>query len=428
MASSLFRVGKHIFTAGILVLGMGISAAGQTRLDIDPIRTKQGPLAPGDDQRIIGFVGTQLNKMATSVSVKNLNDLFEALVEARLSTAPPESPAATGYREAFAQGVKQNWRKAMSTAAANTDASLAQMIQADIAIIVALTDHPILIEDLLVLLKDSAPRIRYWGAKGLYESTIRQYLLATPDELATVQAALSGAMETETDSEVIAQIAQAGGIPNKEGISLLIKCAETQRKAYQQWSLTCNEYSDTIVLQQMTLLAANPELAKAPLTEQTPKLIKAAAELYAAALYRYIKGVLYVTEKGEPISLLPQQNELQLQTLLIEIEWEFMQISQSSRRSRMAAALQKPPQLIRADLESSFEALLGLEGDVNRAFSIYRSGEDYQSLLILIPDPPARLVNRAQALQNLIIYEEKRESPRTPTPGMMPAPATRPRR
>lgn len=431
-------MGKRILAAVIVLSLLGLApAAGQTRQDIDPIRAKIGALGPGDEKIIMSFVGVQLNKIATAVNVNDLNDYYEAFVEARYSSAPPDSPAWLAYREAFAQGIKQNWQKAMTAATAGTDAALAQKARTAIAIIIAQYDHPLLIDDVLILLKDSLPQVRYGAAKGFTVMNIRKHLDETSEALAAVQAGLSGAMETETNSEVIAQMAQAGGFPNEQGINLLIKALQTQRKAYQQWSLTCNENADAMTLQQAIQLAMSPALSQGtgssgdqqnPLANKRGELLYAIAELYAAGLQRYVKGALYVTEDGTPLSLLPQRNELQLQSLLIDIERELRRISSSQRPPRMAAALQKTtPQMIRAEMEATFEDILGYEGELQRALTIYKTEDAYKALPLLVPDPSVKLVNRARALQNLIIHEEKKRETATTLPGM-PTTPRQPRR
>ena len=307
--------------------------------------------------------------------------------------------AVQDYSDVFAQTVKGNYQRTYDQAASAAEKSLISPIRLGLAIILARTDNPLLIEDLLGLLQNESHSIRYWGAGGLAMPRVARTLRAeAPDSqrLESVQTGLTNCLGQEFYPMVIAQIATAaatGARGNPErATAILQRCIAKRLPFYKDWSVK-NELSDQVVVNSVFRLILNTRLATDGAAQK--ELVISVATLYAAAFSRYRQGMDH--RNGEEVlELLNIQCQHELQTLLIETELLLRQICVSvdpsvPARARFPNAIEggKWPEIDRA-----YQQLLGERGVVNATFKIFTA--DNSSPFPPVPNPPAELIANAR--------------------------------
>ena len=387
----------------VVLMGAGVALGKVSKREIDVLRAKN-VLSDAEELALIGqFVSERFDDMLTASSASDVMRTKRDLLAAARSEVRKDVAAWQVYADTFAQAVKGKYAQVQAQAAELSDKAVAKSIATSTAVVVARTDSPLLIEDLLKLLESQAGEIRYWGAKGLRMEEVGAYLTnCNTDEVGKVLGGLRKAVVQEDNAVLVAEIAEAGlGMAGCEGgVELLQACASKRVAAYQKWTVR-QESEDARIIR--VLLAAIKDEALEDAKVPRASLIRSAGELFSAGHYRYIKGITYKQdEAGEVISLFPRDSEerLELQFLLIEGESLFHEACPERPTGKYyRSALHK--ENAESDLAKAYKKLLGPDGVVNTVFEIYPASAAQSPWEDLIGDPPPEFVEGAMNLETV---------------------------
>ena len=392
--------GSVLILATLLPTATAFAAVSPQQMDAIQGRSV---LSEDDKQTLADFVVEQLNTMLIARNGQQLAKASSDLLARKDSKAG--ATAVQDYSDVFAQTVKGNYQRTYDQAASAAEKSLISPIRLGLAIILARTDNPLLIEDLLGLLQNESHSIRYWGAGGLAMPRVAGALGAEApgsQRLESVRTGLTNCLNQESHPTVIAQVATAataGGAANPEAAAdILRQCIARRLPLYQDWSIE-NELSDQVIIDNVYRLIVNSRLATNGAAQK--ELVTSVGILYAAAFSRYRQG-MDQRDGEEVLALLDIQCQHELQTLLILSELLLRKICASidanvPARPRFPNAIEggKWPEIDRA-----YEQLLGERGAVNATYKIFSVGTP--SPFSPVPNPPAELIARAKIRVDLL--------------------------
>ena len=374
----------------LTILMVNSTKANVSKVEIDAIRTK--PLLTQEHfDKITAFVNEQFTNMLTVTDSSKLTSIVRSLVGAAVGKNPrPE--AKQSYSDHFSTAVKSIYKQIMQAGQNHNDKNLGSNINISTAVVLAHCDNAILIEDLAELLQNDSEFIRYWAARGLAGARIQRHFTTndvnTTTSLQTAVSTLNNAMQKETSSFVIAQIAQAAP-PNQEGAKIIQGCTGQRVKQYQSWKVN-NELADMDILNKIFNMLDNQQLED---DEQIKDLAFNALKLFSVAYQRYTQSMQY-KDNGDMLPLLPEASQRELETLLIRAEVEFIRISKTDRRARFAVPIQKRKW---KELNVHYLSLIRV---VNSYFKIFPENQTKPPVPTVGP-PPTEFIESAKTLNNI---------------------------
>ena len=377
-------------SALLIILMANSTKANVSKVEIDAIRTK--PLLTQEHfDKITAFVNEQFANMLTVTDSSKLTSIVRSLVGVAVGKNPrPE--AKKNYSNCFSTAVKTIYKQTMQAGQNHNDKNLGSNINISTAVVLAHCDNAILIEDLAELLQNDSEFIRYWAAKGLAGARIQRYFTSNNTEatasLQTAVSTLNNALQKETSSFVIAQIAQAAPL-NQEGAKIIQGCAGRRIEQYQNWKVT-NELSDLDILNKIFDMLDSQQLED---NEQIKELAFNALKLFSVAYQRYTQSMQY-KDNGNMLALLPKTSQCELETLLIRAEVEFIRISKTDRRARFAIPIQKKKW---KELNVHYMSLIRV---VNNYFKIFPENQENPPVPTVGP-PPTEIIEIAKILNNI---------------------------
>ncbi len=378
----------------MLLLGLIPSAATAKKIEtkIDFVR-QTSVLGDQHIEIITGFVNEQFDAMLTVSDASESSEPVRKLVS-NVASEVKRDEVRKIYSNHFSTAVKNAYIRISPQLNALTDKKLAQRIKISATAALAYTDNINVIEDLVALLKDEAPEIRYWAARGLAMPEIQQYLTSNEPQASSsaqnVLAELGNCLKKEDSPLVISQIVAAAPV-QIGGVQLLQDCIAKRIEQYQNWTVN-NELSDYGIFRKISVIINSNLLADNKNLET--KLIQNAIELFSVAYQRYTKGMSYSESEGSVVELLTETSSKELATLLIEAEASLLLVSRSPRIASFDNFL---PQKNWKRLEVYYKYLLR---DVNDRFSIYPEGKS-EPELPTVSDPPAKIIERAKNLKQV---------------------------
>jgi len=377
-------------SALLIILMVNSTKADVSKVEIDAIRTK--PLLTQEHfDKITTFVNEQFTNMLTVTDSSKLTSIVRSLVSAAVGKNPrPE--AKQSYSDHFSTAVKSIYKQIMQAGQNHNDKNLGSNINISTAVVMAHCDNAILIEDMAELLQNDSEFIRYWAAKGLAGPRVQRHFstndIGTTTSLQTAVSALNNALQKETSSFVIAQIAQAAP-PNQEGAKIIQGCTGRRVEQYQSWKVN-NELADLDILNKIFNMLDNQQLEN---DEQVKDLAFNALKLFSVAYQRYIQSMQY-KDNDNLLPLLPEASQRELETLLIRAEVEFIRISETDRRARFAVPIQKKKW---KELNVHYMSLIRV---VNNRFKIFPENQDKPPVPTVGP-PPTEIIESAKTLNNI---------------------------
>jgi len=379
----------------MLLLGLISSAATVKKVEtkIDFVR-QTSVLGDQHIEIITNFVNEQFDAMLVASDASELSEPVRKLV-GNVASEVKRDEVRKIYSNHFSTAVKNAYIRISPQLNSLTDKNLAQRIKISATAALAYTNNINVIEDLVALLKDEAPEIRYWAARGLAMPEIQQYLISNEPQASSsaqnVLSELGNCLKKEDSPLVISQIVAAAPV-QIGGVQLLQDCIAKRIEQYQNWTVN-NELSDYGIFRKTSVIISSNLLADNKNLET--KLIKSAIELFSVAYQRYTKGMSYSESEGSVVvELLTETSCKELATLLIEAEASLLLVSRSSRIASFDSFL---PQKNWKRLEVYYKYLLR---DVNDRFSIYPEGKN-EPELPTVSDPPAQIIERAKNLKQI---------------------------
>lgn len=387
---------RCLFFSVVLLLCVGIADADGQTVTLNDINAIQGKsvLTDKDKASIASYVQDQLGVMLSSDNAADLAAAKKDLYKARFSKSPN---AVQIYANHFASAIKENYRNVFNRAGEIADKKLAAQIQLTVAIAVAETDSPELLEDYLFLLKEKSEAIRYWGAKGLSGLAMYQFLMDEDSDSEKLRAVLDGleqCLAGETNVMVITAITQAAALPvHADALDIVYDSLNKRLEQYQAW--TVEEELQDLVMMRYVLEMVDSELLDGNEELQT-ELMRKAVQLYSAGYYRYSLGK-QCDQGNANLILLDNSSQQQLETFLIEGERLMRLVC-----DRIDATVSTTPRFLNAvdsgkcaELERAYTLLLDREnGSVHRVFDIYP--EEGVNPYPPLASPPAELIEKAQ--------------------------------
>ena len=363
---------------------------------IDGIRAKSVLSEDRDLPAIDEFVQGQFLSMMRAKTTADMDKPLGDLLDSTSSVSSVDN-AVQVYSDRFAAAVQSAYQQAFEKSAELTDAALVHHLRLSAAMVVVRADNPLLLDDVLGLLSDRSPDVRYWAARGLSTPRMSAALVTAEDDddlVRGLRAKVSAAVEAETSGAVMAQLARANRIMANpaDGAALLNDCAQTRVAQYRAWTVQ-NEMADLMIMTEIFDLVSQNLFEDEPDTEAG--LVLAAAELLSAAQYRYSVGTGYAVSEDKTLVLLTPESQEELRTLLVEGELGLYRLSGSNANSLFLRRMQQND-----SLKPAYDALLGVNGAVNRQFDIFPEGTADNPLQPL-PDPPTALVERAEIMAQL---------------------------
>ena len=391
--STLFSyqtIGSLLFC--LAVACPGIQAAVSPKA-IQDIRTRS-VFNEEDKATVENFVKEQFEGIAQAADAGQLTASLQNLVENSRSSAPDAAAEARqNYSDAFTAAVQAGFQQVTASLNSSKNPNLAREIRYTAVVALAACDNVKIIPDLLALFDEESPSLRYWAVKGLNGNAITAAIRQASDDDSQWKAVLAGLTKQaarETDSEVISQLVSlATALSNHpEALDALPICASRRIELYKNWTVD-NELSDLELIQQLIDVAVSEAVRQMPQVQTN--LIRSAAQLYTAAYYRYVLGIKYKISEEETLNLLSPQSQAYLETVLIEGEVYFRNITDTSQKqSRFMKDIQDEDF---EDFPKTYEQLLSNQGIVSRAFKLLQEG---QTLLEPLPAPSEDIIEKAR--------------------------------
>lgn len=401
MRNNLFCKGLTLILVTATLATTASPAAAQTvsKEDINLIRKKS--VLDRDLTTIDAFVAEQFRAMARSVKTTEMDNVRDTLMSTSLSTSAVRG-ARKIYSDRFANAVRNSYQELFAAASRIEDADLAEHLRLSCVMVMAATDNPILVDDLVKLVPNNSTELSYWAIKALARPNTAAFLSAessSPELAAELVKQLTQRLALDTTATAIINIANANrSLPDvNERALLLQKCVQNRLTQYRSWTVS-NESSDLrlieIIIEVVDELEAdsiefeNPELLK-------NQLIRDAAGLFTAVYHRYDRGMAYDDKGDEPLVLLSKKSQTELLTVLIAGEIALRRAADDNRASRFVRAIQSK------NLQPAYDNLLGANGVVPRKFAIFTDQSPEDTLFAPLPDPPEELIQGARTLKEL---------------------------
>ena len=387
----------------LVLLAAAPAAAKVTKKDVDEVRAKSVLMAK-DLTLVSQYVSEQFADMLGAPSHAGVTQARKNLLAATRSTVT-DLEAYGSYADTFVQAVKDEHQRIFTGAAPVANPDLTTSISVTAAMLAALTDHPLLLDDLLKLLEADSQGIRYWAIKGLAMPQMLQRLAdAGNAEFATVTKALNACLASAGSGLIIGSIAEsAAALGPRDGVAQLLRdCVAKRLRQYQDWTVT-DEAEDLRIIRSLLTLVGHEDLEDEK--AERSNLINSAAQLFSAAHYRYAKAVTYQDKDKGPLSLMPQGSQSRPQLQLVLIEGERLLYRTASRT---------PPEKYRRlvlkekieDFDAEHKLLFGPRGMLSEAFGIFTDPADAPKEL---PDPTVDFITRAlnrQAARGKVVTAE----------------------
>ncbi|OQA01784.1 MAG: hypothetical protein BWY71_00256 [Planctomycetes bacterium ADurb.Bin412] len=340
------------------------------------------------------FVKEQFEGIAQAADAGQLTASLQNLVENSRSSAPDAAAEARqNYSDAFTAAVQAGFQQVTASLNSSKNPNLAREIRYTSVVALAACDNVKIIPDLLALFDEESPSLRYWAVKGLNGNAITAAIRQASEDDSqwkTVLAGLTKQAARETDSEVISQLVSlATALSNHpEALDALPICTSRRIELYKNWTVD-NELSDLELIQQLIDVAVSEAVRQMPQVQTN--LIRSAAQLYTAAYYRYVLGIKYKVSEEETLNLLSPQSQAYLETVLIEGEVYFRNITDApQKQSRFMKDIQDGDF---EDFPKTYEQLFSNQGIVSRAFKLLQEG---QTLLEPLPAPSEEIIEKAR--------------------------------
>lgn len=369
---------------------------------IDEVRQK-AILTELDLQVIDRFVTGHFAAIVSATEPSVVASARDKLVGAAKSKIKYDQQMSREYSDRFATAVKSSYKQVLALPSDSDDKELYSVKNCAVAMVLARTDNPLLIDDILSLLESDQSDIRYWAVMAFQEQDLKDYLSlddqASIKQLASVLDRLTELLGSESEVIIISRLAQlAAALPGgAKSLSLLEGCVDNRIGRYKAWQ-TLGIINDLDILDSLLEFASSESEADSAQLKIPP--LRKAAELFTAAYDHYFKSINYLDADGKPIVLLTNSTRGPLETFLIEGEMRMRRLAQSDRTSsRFRRAMQTRKS---DDLRAAYNALLDCDGEFNGAFGIYTEVECQSGVPIpALPDPPAEFVQSAITLNRV---------------------------
>ena len=385
----------------------GTAMAAVTLEEIANIRSKSVLREDTDMSTIDAFIEEQFAVMMRAQTLATAETPRQNLLANLASTSTTPSTRQS-YSDRFAQALQAAGGDVFQRVREMPAGPLTRQLKLSTAIVMASTDNPLLIEDLLNLLKDDATDVRYWALRGLTTPTVQEYISTSEPDSETVQnitQEIDKALPKESSGSVIAKMAQVSAALKdpQAAVTLLQSCIQRRADQYRSWQVD-QESSDLTILNRVFELVSSGAFADDEAGHQIRgNVVHDAARLLSLAYFRYRMGTTYTAEDGSVSVLLSEKAMNDLRTLLIEGELGFYGITgNSGQQSRFKRGLSKSD-----DLPNQYKTVLGVNGVVDRVFHIFP--EDATTGFEPLPEPPEELVEKAANLTSLpeILLEDE---------------------
>jgi len=384
------KVSLHFLLLSVgIAMSMTETPAGAA-VSVREVRKIRNTAAPLDNQmkKIELFVQEQVRSMLKVKDQSELKPLINNLMENSQHTSNQVDTRRI-YSHRFSSALHSVVKNAYEQADQFADQNLRWNIKLGLAFVTANANNPVLIEDLILFLKDKSEAVRYWAAKGLSLPIIQEYVQSNNVDnqniVADLLKILGETVENENNEYVIAQIARAAPVKYPEGVNILKGCISKRISQYKDWTVA-DELVDLEIVEVINRIIERGNIDRG----QAGDLMLGVAKIVTLAYLRYTEGMTYKNADGKKIVLLPERNQEYLKTFLIQAERLIHIITKSGAQQGRLKNI-----LLMNQWNKIKNALRSILISIDKTFEIYPPGTPSGSFLEELPPPPARIVERA---------------------------------
>ena len=347
--------------------------------EIDEIR-KKPLLSDTDLSQIDTYIVENFNKLMRADTHTVIDETSAAIHSKRASIkVTTKKQYATKYCQTYLKTFKANFSKIATI----LPEDLGAKTKLTTAFLLAEIDHIDIIDELLNLIKNDDPQIRYWAIHGLSGKNIAVYLhgdgIKKGEEVLN---ALQKSIATERHTFVIEQISKAAIYPSlTQSSAIQITAINNRIDHYIDWDVTDENIDITLITNIIYLANASND------SDERAQLVITAAKLWSAAFQRFYMGIRHIGTNKRIISLFNQKSAISLISILIDGEKQIRsacnKVNSEVRTSSVFAKMLQakklkstPNTLLTTTLKKSFTSFNGISTSVNSMPKIPKPGAD----------------------------------------------------
>ncbi|MBI9018044.1 MAG: hypothetical protein JEZ07_12375 [Phycisphaerae bacterium] len=393
-----------LLTCILCTLGLNSGAwAKVTVRDMDAVRSLN-VLAPDKVQLLNDFVREHFDDMLAAKDAAALSAASSELTGQSKNIVNNEA-SNKAYSDHYAAAVKKFYPNVLDKADNVQDKSMRKQLKIQVATVLAFTDNPAMINDILPLINNPQAEVRYWAIKSFTMPDMRKYLSAAANVSRSneVHNAIKSRIASETDATVVAQAVFAALPASNSGLELIDLAVSKRIDMYVNWTIA-NEVDDLAIINKLCDMLESNWVQENTDKGMAVKIATQAVMLYTVAYQRF--KMSDYQETGKRLNLIGEDSYQGLLNVMIDGEARFLQLAgNGSRGPQFVASMTRTK-----TLDKVFKDIFGSNGMIDSEYerNIYKTAKKFKGqdlfkddtlvYMVLIDKPTDKLIENAENL------------------------------